>query len=73
MSESELYEFSYEKYGEHVVAIKLNGGGIRLFDAVTLFSENNSLKEYERVKQQAAEFAKEFVETYNLGLKARNS
>jgi len=61
----ELYEYEYDKYGEHVVAIKCNGGGLRLFDAVNLFSENNSRKEYERVKNEASEFAKAMTSQFN--------
>lgn len=63
----EIYEFAYEKYGQHVVALRNSpqGGGVQLFDTVKLFAENNSLKEYERVKDEAADFAKKFVEQFN--------
>ncbi len=63
----EIYEFAYEKYGEHVVALRNSpqGGGVQLFNTVKLFAENNSLKEYERVKDEAATFAKKFVAQFN--------
>ncbi len=61
----EIYEFAYKKYGQHIVAIRTNGAGRELFDAVSLFSANNSLKEYERVKDEAAQFAKKFVAQFN--------
>lgn len=63
----ELYEFSYPKYGEHVIAMRglSGGGGLQLFDTVKLFAKNTTLKEYERVKDEAAEFAKKFVEQFN--------
>lgn len=63
----ELYEFSYPKYGEHVVAMRnlSGGGGLQLFDTVKLFAKNSTLKEYERVKDEAADFAKKFVEHFN--------
>ncbi len=63
----ELYEFSYPKYGEHVVAMRpLQGGsGLQLFDTVKLFAADDTLKEYERVKDEAAVFAKKFVAQFN--------
>lgn len=63
----ELYEFSYPKYGEHVVAMRNSpqGGGLQLFDTVKLFAKNNTLKEYDRVKDEAAAFAKQFVAQFN--------
>lgn len=69
----EIYEFAYEKYGQHTVALRTGGMGVELFDAVKLFSKNNSLKEYERVKDEAAAFAKKFVAQFNgeyIGFKA---
>lgn len=65
MTKMEIYEFSYEKYGEHPVAIRCENGGLRLFDAVKIFSKNNGLAEYERVKEEAADFAKRFVAQFN--------
>lgn len=67
IDEIELYEFRYEKYGEHIVAMKSkNGGaGIQLFDAVNLFSKNNTRAEYDSVKDEAAKFAKDFVARFN--------
>lgn len=63
----EIYEFAYEKYGEHVVALRNSpqGGGVQLFNTVKLFAKNNSLAEYERVKDEAATFAKKFVAQFN--------
>lgn len=62
----EIYEFAYQKYGEHVVALRIPGkGGVQLFDTVKLFAKNSTLVEYERVKDEAAEFAKKFVAQFN--------
>lgn len=62
----EIYEFAYQKYEQHIVALRIPGrGGVELFDTVKLFAENRSTKEYERVKDQAADFAKQFVSQFN--------
>lgn len=62
----ELIEFAYEKYGQHTVAVKTEQGfNLELFDACKIFAENNSMKEYKRVKNEAAEFAKYIVEAVN--------
>lgn len=63
-----LVEFSYSKYGQHIVAIKCGNFNRELFDTCKLFMENDTRAEYERVKGTAAKFAKEFVETYNSNL-----
>lgn len=63
----ELVHYAYGKYGEHVVAIKVPGGNRRLFDAIKLFANDSSLKEYERVKDETAAWAEEFVNRVNGG------
>lgn len=62
----EIYEFPYAKYGEHVVALRIKGkGGVQLFDTVKLFAERPTMGEYERVKGEAADLAKQFVAQFN--------
>lgn len=61
----EIYEYPYEKYGEHTVAIRMKNGGVELFNAVKLFAQNDRHSEYLRVKDEAAAFAKRFVEQFN--------
>lgn len=68
IKEGELLEFPYSKYGQHIVAIRCSNFNRELFDTCKLFMENDTRKEYERVKDKADKFAKEFVETYNRGL-----
>lgn len=65
----ELYEFAAPKWGQHIVAIRCEGGGRELFDVCKLFMENGTRVEYERVKEIAAHWAKGFVETHNAGMR----
>lgn len=67
--EGQLVEFSYSKYGQHIVALRCKGFNRELFDCCKLFMESDTRAEYERIKDEAAQWAKSFVETYNKGLK----
>ena len=67
----ELYEFTYPKYRQHIIAIRCENGGRELFDVCKLFMDDNSPKEYERIKDIAAHWAKEFVDTHNAGFRIR--
>ncbi len=61
-----LTHYSYPKYGKHIVAIKcLDGGNKQIFDAIELFAEEDTYVEYERVKDEAALFAEQFVNQFN--------
>ena len=42
-NEIELVEFSYPKYGQHTVAVKLGGFNLELCDACKVFKDTNSL------------------------------
>lgn len=70
--DGELYEFAYGKYGQHIVAIRCEGGGRELFDVCKLFMKADTRVEYERIKDIAAHWAKQFVETHNAGLRIKN-
>ena len=64
-NDTKLIEFSYPKYGQHLVCIEVEGGSFELFDACKLLMEADTRQEYERIKNEAAEFAKKFVEQFN--------
>lgn len=63
----ELVQYAYGKYGEHVVALKVPGGNMQLFDACKIFQNNDTLVEYEWVKDEAARFAVQFVDQFHAG------
>lgn len=63
-----LIEFPYEKYGGHTVAMVQEGFNAGLFDTCKLFNHKGTRAGYEEIKEEAAQFAKSFVETYNAGI-----
>ena len=64
-----LLTFPKAKYGEQIVAMEGDEGGMhrRLFDACDLFLEADTWSERYRVKEMAREFAERFVAQMNRG------
>lgn len=66
MDAIELITFPKPKYGEQIVAMKRGGSfNIALFDACTLFMQDDTYAERQRVQDEAKAFAERFVAQMN--------